>query len=102
MLGRLVAPICSLGASGLTGSLLICTIPGGPPAEEDMSSTEQQRALSLQISSTGAMALSSLGWNVLALLDLPRRFMPILWTTSLACYVVALMWRGSSSKRWGE
>ena len=95
---RLAAPVGSLCTSALAGALVVCTIPSGPSCEEFFDPTEeggQRRAkgLELHLKTAGATILSSLFWNVLALLDAPRSYAPTLWAASFAAYVAAFMYR---------
>ena len=90
---RLAAPVGSLCVSALAGALFVGSLPGGPSAEEYQGSERQQRALGLQLSATRAALLSSLGWNVLALLDAPRACVPPIWGASFAAYVATFAYR---------
>ena len=90
---RLAAPVGSLCVSALAGALFVGSLPGGPSAEEYQGSERQQRALGLQLSATRATLLSSLGWNVLALLDAPRGYLPPIWGASFAAYVATFAYR---------
>ena len=92
LLGRVAYPAGALALSALLTGGYMLTLPGGPSAE--MLSENDFKAAKYHAFTLPPMLLSSSGWFLFALLDLPITYLFATgWKCSIVAYGLLLMYR---------